>query len=120
MRRHVGSRVFKRLLEEDFSFFGMTEVQISKKLAEEHYKVHKGKSFYPWLIDFIIAGPVIPVIIEGENAIYRVRSLLGSTLVEESDPLSLRGKYGIWGGINIAHASDSIASALTLCICLGV
>ena len=111
MRRLIGSKVFERLLQEDFEFYGMKELRISKTLAEEHYKIHKGKPFYPWLIDFITAGPIIPVIIQGEKSITRVRLLLGTTLVQEADPDSLRGRYGIWGGINIAHASDSVTSA---------
>ena len=111
MRRLIGSKVFERLLQEDFEFYGMKELQISNPLAEEHYKIHKGKPFYPWLIDFITAGPIIPVIIQGEKSITRVRLLLGTTRVQEADPDSLRGRYGIWSGINIAHASDSVTSA---------
>ena len=111
MRRFTGAKVFAELLSHDFKFKGLKEFTLSHALAEAHYVVHKGKRFYPWLIKFIKGGPVVAVIIEGESAISKIRELLGATLVQNADSESLRGKYGIWGGINIAHASDSKTTA---------
>ncbi|MHA1713568.1 MAG: nucleoside-diphosphate kinase [Candidatus Ranarchaeia archaeon] len=112
MRRYTGAKVFDRLLHENFEFYGMKEYTVSRTLAEKHYSIHKGKRFYAWLIDFITGGPVIPVIIEGKHAVSRVRNLLGATLVQNANAETLRGRYGIWGGINIAHASDAVETAV--------
>ncbi|MHA1862158.1 MAG: nucleoside-diphosphate kinase, partial [Candidatus Thorarchaeota archaeon] len=76
-----------------------------------HYAVHKEKPFFPWLVDFISSAPVLAMIFEADDVIQGVRDALGATFVQKASPESLRGKYGIWAGINIAHASDAPGTA---------
>lgn len=80
---------------------------VSESLAKKHYAVHSEKPFFPWLVDFISSAPVLAMIFESDNVIQGVRDTLGATFVQKASPDSLRGKYGIWAGINIAHASDA-------------
>lgn len=111
LRRFAGVEALKILLSKGFTFLAFREMLVPKKLAQKHYAVHEGKSFYSWLINFIASGPVVAMRVEGENVIQCIRDVLGSTLAQKASPTSLRGKYGIYGGINVAHASDSQQTA---------
>jgi nucleoside-diphosphate kinase len=113
MRRGVGAAVLARVLEAlpDAKYRGFLEMPVSHSLAEQHYAVHKGKFFYPWLLQFIEVGKVVATVLEGEGIVERLRKVLGATFVEKADPESLRGKYGLVGGVNVAHASDEPANA---------
>ena len=82
-------------------------MKVPEPLAKLHYAVHKEKPFFSWLVDFISSAPVLTMIFEAEDVIQGVRDALGATFVQKADPTSLRGKYGIWAGVNIAHASDA-------------
>jgi nucleoside-diphosphate kinase len=108
MRRGVGAAVLERILDTlpDVKLLGFVERGVPKSLAEQHYAVHQGKFFYPWLIQFIRVGKVVATVLEGDNIVNRLRGVLGATFVEKAEPDSLRGKYGLVGGVNVAHASD--------------
>ena len=94
-----------------YNVVAFREMKVSEALAKLHYDVHKEKPFFPWLVDFISSAPVLAMIFEGNDVIQGVRDALGATFVQKADPASLRGKYGIWAGINIAHASDASETA---------
>lgn len=113
MRRGVGAAVFDQILSAlpDVVFKGFLEIPVPHHLAEKHYAIHEGKFFYPWLLQFIEVGNVVATVLEGENIVSRLREVLGATFVEKADPESLRGKYGIVGGVNVAHASDEPINA---------
>jgi len=111
IRRTAGVNVIKRLLEEPFEFFGMRRFRMSLSLAKAHYQEHITKPFFPWLVEYIRSGPVMSMIVQGEECVGGMRGLLGSTMVQDASPSTLRGKYGIWRGINVAHASDSVDRA---------
>ncbi|MFX0169841.1 MAG: nucleoside-diphosphate kinase [Candidatus Hodarchaeota archaeon] len=113
MRRGVGATVFEQLTISlsDVRFRGFLELAVSRHLAEKHYAIHEGKFFYPWLVRFIQVGNVTATVLEGEDIVRRLREILGSTFVEKASPESLRGKYGLVGGVNVAHASDEPANA---------
>ncbi|RLI66587.1 MAG: hypothetical protein DRO67_00900 [Candidatus Asgardarchaeum californiense] len=115
MRRYVGAKVFERILNENISILSFNEIMISRDFAEIHYAEHKGKFFYNWLLDYITLSPVVVSILEDDNVVERIRQMLGKTLAHLADPNSIRGKYGIWGGVNVAHASDSIKTAEREC-----
>jgi nucleoside-diphosphate kinase len=113
MRRGVGAAVLQRVLEAlpDAKLRGFLEIAVPHVLAEQHYAVHKGKFFYPWLLQFIEVGKVVATVLEDEAIVERLRKVLGATFVEKADAESLRGKYGLVGGVNVAHASDEPANA---------
>lgn len=113
MRRGVGAAVLEQVLTAlpDIRFKGFLEIAVPRHLAEKHYAIHEGKFFYPWLLQFIQVGHVIATVLEGENIVTRLREVLGATFVEKASPESLRGKYGLVGGVNVAHASDEPANA---------
>jgi nucleoside-diphosphate kinase len=98
-------------MDQGYDVVAFREMKVSEALAKLHYDVHKEKPFFPWLVDFISSAPVLAMIFEGNDVIQGVRDALGATFVQKADPASLRGKYGIWAGINIAHASDAPETA---------
>ena len=103
--------VLQALLDRGYKLVAFREMKVSEPLARMHYAVHREKPFFPWLVSFICSAPVIAMIFEADGVIQGVRNALGATFVQKAAPDSLRGKYGIWAGINIAHASDAPETA---------
>jgi len=99
-------------MDQGYKICAFREMKVPRSLAKLHYTVHKEKPFFPWLVDFISSAPVLTIIFEADNVIQGVRDALGATFVQKADPTSLRGKYGIWAGVNIAHASDAPETAV--------
>ena len=110
-RRRVSALVLKALLDRGYRLVAFQEMKVPESMAKLHYAVHKDKPFFPWLVDFISSAPVLVMIFEADGVIQGVRDALGATFVQKASPESLRGKYGIWAGINIAHASDASETA---------
>ncbi|MGY5854056.1 MAG: nucleoside-diphosphate kinase [Candidatus Thorarchaeota archaeon] len=111
VRRRVGALVVEALLNRGYDIKAFKEMKVSESLAKMHYDVHKEKPFFPWLVDFISSGRVLVMIFESEGVIQGVRDALGATFVQKAEPDTLRGRYGIWAGVNIAHASDAPETA---------
>ncbi len=111
IRGFVGAYALKAILDQGYEVTSFKLVKVTDELAEKHYEEHAGKPFFNWLVSYIKAAPVVALKVEGEDVILGVRRLLGATLAHKADPETIRGKYGIWGGINVAHASDSPATA---------
>lgn len=84
----------------------------SKEIAEEHYDEHKGKAFFPSLIEFLRSGEVCAMIIEGENAVEAVRKINGATDPLSAETGSIRGTYALSKSENCVHGSDSKESAI--------
>ncbi len=109
LRKKVGAAILQEFLNnKEMSILGFQELDISEELAKKHYQEHDGKSFFPWLVKSIRVAPVLAMIVQGN--IPAIRSFLGATFVQKADSNSIRGQYGIWGGVNSVHASDSPAT----------
>lgn len=111
-RRLIG-RVLQRFEEKGLRLAGMKLMQITRELAEQHYAPHKGKPFYPGLIDYITSGPVVVLVIAGPGAIAICRKLMGKTFGFEAEPGTIRGDFGTSKTLNLVHGSDSPESAVT-------
>jgi nucleoside-diphosphate kinase len=111
-RRLVG-RVLQRFEEKGLRIAAMKLMQITRELAERHYAPHKGKPFYPGLIDYITSGPVVVLVIDGSGAIAICRKLMGKTFGFEAEPGTIRGDFGASKTLNLVHGSDSPESAAT-------
>lgn len=109
--RALCGKVIARLEEKSLRIVAMKMIRVSKELAEQHYAEHKGKPFFGELIDFITAGPAVPMVVEGRNAVAVCRKLLGKTDCSESEPGTIRGDFGNSKGFNLLHGSDSAESA---------
>ncbi len=111
VRRSVSAAIVDALLSRGYRVRAFREMRVPESLAEMHYAVHRDKPFFTWLVDFITSAPVLVMVLEGDGVIQGVREALGATFVQKASPESLRGRYGIWAGINIAHASDGPRTA---------
>ena len=87
------------------------KVKISKEEASEFYKVHQTKPFYGELCSYLSSGPIVVMILEGENAISKNRDLMGSTDPKKAEDGTLRKMYGLSIDKNSVHGSDSIENA---------
>ena len=87
------------------------KVQVSKEEASEFYKAHQTKPFYSKLCDYLSSGPIIVMILEGENAVTKNRKLMGTTDPLAAEEGTLRKLYGISIDKNSVHGSDSVENA---------
>ena len=87
------------------------KVKISKEEASEFYKVHQTKPFYGELCNYLSSGPIVVMMLEGENAILRNRQLMGATDPKKAEDGTLRKMYGLSIDKNSVHGSDSVKNA---------
>ena len=111
LQRRLAGEITRRLENKGLRLLGMKLMQIPRELAEQHYAEHEGKPFFDGLIGYITSGPVVAMVIGGEEAISRVRLLAGATKVDEALPGTIRGDFAAVTPKNIIHASDSPESA---------
>lgn len=111
VQRMLVGQIVDRLERRGLKLVGLKLVQVDQALAEQHYAVHKGKPFYPGLIDYITSGPVVVLAAEGPDAINVVRATVGVTRPGEATPGSIRADFGLMVGRNLIHASDGPETA---------
>jgi nucleoside-diphosphate kinase len=94
--------------EQAWKLHGLAWFQPTTELIESHYDFLRGRPFFPWLVEFMSALPVLVGRISAQAAgLERMRYDLGETRINESRPGSLRERFGIGGGVNVLHLSDS-------------
>ncbi len=104
-KRLVGE-VIKRFEDNGLKVIGLKMVAMSKREAEGFYAVHRGKSFFESLTTFMSSGPAVVMVLEGDNAIERVRDLMGATDPQEAAKGTLRRQFGSNIERNVVHGSD--------------
>lgn len=113
VRQKSIGEVIKRLEAFDFRIVGMKMVHLSPEKAGAFYAVHKERPFYQSLIRFMSSGPIVPMVLEGENAIDRLRTLMGATDPAKAAEGTIRKDLASNVEQNVIHGSDSPASAAT-------
>ena len=109
-RKLIGD-IIQRVERKGLEIKAIKMERITLEKAEKHYEVHKEKEFYNDLINFITSGPVVLMVIEGENCVQIVRQMAGSTSPLDAIPGSIRGDYSVDLLKNIVHTSDSVESS---------
>lgn len=107
---HIGP-ILNMISENGFYIAALKLLQLTRKDAEDFYAVHKGKPFYPSLIDFMSSGPIVAAILEKDNAVSEYRKLIGSTDPEKAEEGTLRKIYAVSVQKNAVHGSDSDENA---------
>lgn len=107
VRRGLVGDVVKRIEAKGYRIVGMKLLQISDELASRHYGEHKGKPFYEGLVEFITSGPVVAMVLEGENAIAGWRKMMGATNPSDATIGTIRGDWATTIDENVAHGSDA-------------
>ena len=111
LQRRIAGEILSRLERKGLRILAMKMIRITPDLAATHYDEHREKPFFADLTGYITSGPVIAMVLEGEEAISRVRLLCGATKVEEALPGTIRGDYATQTQLNIVHASDAPETA---------
>ena len=108
VERNLDSEIKSFFEKNNLKIIKSKKVKISKEEASEFYKVHRSKPFYNELCSYLSSGPIVVMILEGENAISKNRSLMGATDPAKAEEGTLRKMYGISIDKNSVHGSDSI------------
>ena len=106
LQRGFIGEIISRFEKKGLKIVAMKLVSVSKELAEKHYGIHKGKPFFEPTVKYIMSSPVIAMVLEGNNAIDMVRTMMGKTNPQDASPGTIRGDYGQFIGRNIIHGSD--------------
>ncbi|MEE2905129.1 MAG: nucleoside-diphosphate kinase [Gemmatimonadota bacterium] len=113
MESGKAGKILAHLEAAGFTIQALRLVSLSEAQAAEFYSVHKGKPFYDQLVAFMTSAPVIPVILEAENAVLKLRETIGATDPREAKEGTVRKLYAESKERNAIHASDSDANANT-------
>ncbi|OLR95343.1 nucleoside-diphosphate kinase [Actinokineospora bangkokensis] len=110
--RGLVGEVISRIERKGLKLVALELKDVERATAEQHYAEHDGKPFFESLLEFITSGPVVALVVEGENAIAAFRQLAGGTHpVEKATPGTIRGDFGLEVQYNLVHGSDSPESA---------
>jgi nucleoside-diphosphate kinase len=109
--RHLTGVAIARLERKGLRLTALKMMQLDREAAERHYAEHKGKPFFDDLVDFITSGPLVAMVLEGNEAIAAARQVIGDTDPLEAAPGSIRGEFATEVRRNMLHGSDSAESA---------
>ncbi len=111
MERGLAGAIIGRLQGEGLNLVALRMLHMDRPLAERHYAVHREKPFYKDLVDYIISTPIVAAVLEGENAVERIRELMGATDPARAAAGTIRKDFGLDVQRNSTHASDSPENA---------
>ena len=111
VERNLDSKIKSFFMSNSLQVKESKKVKISKEEAAEFYKVHQTKPFYKDLCNYLSSGPIIVMILEGDNAVIKNRELMGATDPLKADEGTLRKMYGLSIDKNSVHGSDSVENA---------
>ena len=111
VERNLSEKIKTIFLKNNLSILNKKKIHISKDEAAEFYKVHQSKPFYDKLCNYLSSGPIEVLILEGDNAIFKNRELMGVTDPKNAKEGTIRKLYGISIDKNSVHGSDSVENA---------
>lgn len=111
VQKGLVGEIISRFEKKGLKMVALKIMNITPELAEKHYSEHKGKPFFADLVNFITSGPVVAMVLEGENVIPIVRTMMGATDPQDAAPGTIRGDLALTIDENIIHGSDSLESA---------
>ncbi|EDO7202394.1 nucleoside-diphosphate kinase [Campylobacter coli] len=111
VKKGVIGKILDRFESDGLRIAAMKKVQLSKEQAEAFYAVHKERPFFKDLVEFMISGPVVVSVLEGEGAVLKNRDLMGATNPKEAQPGTIRADFAESIDANAVHGSDSLENA---------
>ena len=111
IERNLENNIKAFLEKNDLKILKSKKIKITKEEASEFYKVHQTKPFYNDLCNYLSSGPIVVMILEGEEVVSRSRKIMGATDPLKAKEGTLRKMYGISIGKNSVHGSDSLENA---------
>ncbi len=106
VKRKLIGEVISRLEKNNFDILNIKFLHLSLKEAKEFYKIHQGKDFYESLCQFMASGPIVAILLAGENALHRLRELVGATDPKKAQKGTIRGDLGTSIQENVVHAAN--------------
>lgn len=111
VKKGVIGQILTRFENNGLRIAATKKIQLSEKEAQEFYSVHKDRPFFKDLVKFMISGPVVVSVLEGENAVLKNRELMGATNPKEAAPGTIRADFADSIDANAVHGSDSLENA---------
>lgn len=111
VEKGVIGQILTRFENNGLRIAATKKIQLSEKEAQEFYAVHKDRPFFKDLVKFMISGPVVVSVLEGENAVLKNRELMGATNPKEAAPGTIRADFADSIDANAVHGSDSLENA---------
>ncbi len=109
--RSLTGEIIARFERKGLRIVALRHMTVSTELAERHYAEHASKPFFGELVTFITSGPIVAMVLEGQDSVRAARQAIGATNPLEAAPGSIRGDFAIEMGQNMVHGSDSAESA---------
>jgi len=110
--KNVIGQILTRFEEAGLKIAATKKIQLSKADAEEFYAIHAERPFFNDLVEFMISGPVVVTVLEGENAMQKNRDLMGATNPAEAEAGTIRADFAESIDANAVHGSDSVENAV--------
>jgi nucleoside-diphosphate kinase len=111
VKKGVIGKIVDRFESNGLRIAAMRKMQLSDKVAGEFYEVHKERPFFGELVEFMTSGPVVVMVLEGENAVSKNRELMGATDPKEAEKGTIRADFAESIDANAVHGSDSLENA---------
>jgi nucleoside-diphosphate kinase len=108
--RGLTGEIIARFERKGLKIVALKHMTADEALAKQHYAEHEGKPFFGELVEFITSGPLVAMVLEGEEAITAARQVIGATNPLEATTGSIRGDFAVAVGQNMVHGSDSVES----------
>lgn len=110
-RRNLTGAINNIFEKNGLAIVGQKRIWMSRAQAKEFYKVHAERPFYGELVEFMISGPVVVQVLEGENAVAKNRELMGATNPKDAEPGTIRADFADSIDANAVHGSDAAETA---------
>ena len=110
-KRNLTGKINSKLEDSGLKIIAQKRILLSKTQAEDFYKVHQERPFYNDLVKFMISGPVVVQVLEGENAVSKNREIMGATNPAEAEEGTIRKEFAVSLEANSVHGSDSLENA---------
>jgi len=111
LKRGLVGEVISRIEKKGYRIADIKMARLDEAFVREQYSHLTGRSFFPELLEYMTSGPVIGLVVEGENAVGIMRKLIGATRVAEAEPGTIRGDFAFTDTENVVHGSDSPENA---------
>lgn len=111
VQRKLCGEIIRRIENKGLDIIALRRTTIAVPTAEKHYAEHAGKGFFADLVSFMTGSPVVIMVVQGDEAITVMRTLIGKTKFTEAQPGTIRGDYAYSFTENLVHGSDSPESA---------
>ena len=109
--RGLTGEIIARFERKGLSLVALKHMQVDEELAKQHYAEHAERPFFGELVEFITSGPLVAMVLEGNDAVKAARQVIGATDPLEANTGSIRGDFATEVGKNMVHGSDAAESA---------